>query len=75
MLSDLAKALDFKCQVVDKVAALLRELTVGMYESNYLILGSNVTFPIARARWLHFLIVVEMAIRNTLQDLVRPRVR
>lgn len=44
MLSDLAKALDFKCQVVDKVSALLKELAVGSYESNYPILGSKVTF-------------------------------
>lgn len=54
MLSDLAKALDFKCQVVDKVAALMKELTFGAYESNYPILGSNVTLPMTSARWLHF---------------------
>lgn len=64
MLSDLAKALDFKCQVVDKVATLLKELSVGMYESNYLILGSNETFPKAGTRWLRFLILVEMTIKN-----------
>lgn len=48
MFSDLAKALDLKRQVVDKVSALLKELTVGMYESSYPKLGSNVKLQIAK---------------------------
>lgn len=55
MLSDLAKTLDFKCHVVDKASALMKELADGTYESIYVILVSNVTFSTARARWLHFL--------------------
>lgn len=43
MLGDLAKALDFKCQVVDKVADLLKDLTVCTYD-NYPILGYKVAF-------------------------------
>lgn len=61
MLSDLGKALDFKCQVIDKVSALLKELTFGTYESNYPALASNVTFKMTRTRCLYFLISVEMS--------------
>lgn len=48
VFSDLAKALDLKRQVVDKVSALLKELTVGMYESSYPKWGSNVKLQTAK---------------------------
>lgn len=48
VLSDLANTLDLKRQVVDKVSALLKELTVGMYESSYPNLGSSVKLQKAK---------------------------
>lgn len=45
--SDLAKALDAKCQAIDKLSALLRDLTVGKSGMNRTILAANVTLQIS----------------------------
>lgn len=48
VFSDLTKALDSKCQAVEKLSALLKDLTVGKSRSNHPIFACIVIFQILR---------------------------
>lgn len=43
VFSELAKALDSKCQAVNEISALLKDLTAGKSRASYQVLGANAT--------------------------------